>query len=53
MLKFYGLAQEIYNIFDAINCGCDIITIPEQIYQKIPLIGKDLNNYSKKLYNSL
>ena len=44
----WASTREIYNIFDAINCGCDIITIPEQIYQKIPLIGKDLNNYSKE-----
>ena len=44
----WASTREIYNIFDAINCGCDIITIPEQIYQKIPLIGKDLNEYSKE-----
>ena len=34
----WASTREVYNIFDALNCGCHIITIPEQIYEK-------LNNY--------
>lgn len=44
----WASTREVYNIFDAINCGCHIITIPEQIYEKLSLIGKDLNKYSKE-----
>ena len=44
----WASTREVYNIFDAINCGCHIITIPGQIYEKLSLIGKDLNKYSKE-----
>ena len=44
----WASTREVYNIFDAINCGCHIITIPEQIYEKLSLIVKDLNKYSKE-----
>ena len=44
----WASTREVYNIFDAINCVCHIITIPEQIYEKLSLIGKDLNKYSKE-----
>mgnify|MGYP003975359721 CR=1 FL=1 len=44
----WASTREVYNIFDAIKCGCHIITIPEPIYLKLSLIGKDLNEYSKE-----
>ena len=44
----WASTREIYNIFDAINSGCDIITLPESIYNKLHLINKDLNEYSKE-----
>ena len=44
----WASTREIYNIFEAISCGCDIITISEMIYQKLYLINKDLTEYSKE-----
>jgi transaldolase len=44
----WASTREVYNIFDAIDSGCDIITIPESIYQKLYLINKDLTEYSKE-----
>lgn len=44
----WASTREIYNIFEAIQSGCDIITIPETIYQKLHLINKDLTEYSKE-----
>jgi len=44
----WASTREIYNIFDAIQSKCDIITIPESIYQKLNLINKDLTEYSKE-----
>tara|TARA_B100000575_G_C23121990_1_gene649436 strand:+ start:1386 stop:2072 length:687 start_codon:yes stop_codon:yes gene_type:complete len=44
----WASTREIYNIFEAEQCNCDIITIPESIYQKLHLIDKDLNEYSKE-----
>lgn len=47
----WASTREIYNIFEAINCGCDIITLSENIYQKLSLINKDLTEYSKETVN--
>tara|TARA_Y100000996_G_scaffold162333_1_gene125974 strand:- start:323 stop:1009 length:687 start_codon:yes stop_codon:yes gene_type:complete len=44
----WASTREIYNIFEAEQCNCDIITIPESIYQKLHLIDKDLNEFSKE-----
>jgi hypothetical protein len=33
----------VYNIFQAIEYECDIITIPSDILNKLNNIGKDLN----------
>ena len=38
--------RELYNIFQAENLGCDIITVADDILKKIPNIGKDLNQFS-------
>ncbi len=47
--------REILNIFQAEKLGCDIITIADDIFNKIPNIGKDLNQFSletvKMFYN--
>lgn len=42
----WASCREILNIFQADDCGCDIITVPVEILAKLPLIGKDLNEYS-------
>lgn len=44
----WASTREIFNIFEAEQCNCDIITIPESIYQKLHLIDKDLNEFSKE-----
>jgi transaldolase len=49
--RFYLLwasCREVWNIFQADRCGCDIITVPPEILDKLPLIGKDLDEYSRE-----
>jgi len=45
----------IYDIIQARNCGCDIITVLPEILKKLPMLGKDLNELSldtvKMFYN--
>ena len=38
--------RELFNIVQANNIGCHIITVTNDILKKIPLLGKDLNQYS-------
>lgn len=38
--------RELLNIFQADVIGCHIITVTNDILKKIPLIGKDLDNFS-------
>jgi transaldolase len=38
--------RELLNIFQADAIGCHIITVTNDILQKVPLIGKDLHDYS-------
>jgi transaldolase len=38
--------RELLNIFQADAIGCHIITVTNDILKKIPLIGKDLSDYS-------
>ena len=40
--------RELYNIYQAELCGCDIITVPHNLLNKLNLINKDLINYSKE-----
>jgi len=51
----WASTREIFNIFQAIECGCRIITIPHELLNKTNLIGKNLNKYSietvKQFYN--
>ena len=44
----WASVREVYNIFDAINCKCDIITIPDNIFKKLKIINKDLFEYSRE-----
>jgi transaldolase len=47
--------RELLNIFQAEEIGCHIITVLPEILKKLPLIGKDLTEYSldtvKMFYN--
>ncbi|MBI3273328.1 MAG: transaldolase [Planctomycetes bacterium] len=38
--------RELFNIFQADEAGCHIITVTNDILKKIPLVGKDLLEYS-------
>lgn len=38
--------REVFNIFQAENAGCDIITVSPEILDKLGLIGRDLAEYS-------
>jgi transaldolase len=38
--------RELLNIFQAESIGCHIITVTNDVLAKIPIIGKDLNEYS-------
>ena len=40
--------RELYNIYQAENCDCDIITIPHALTKKFSVINKDLIEYSKE-----
>ena len=38
--------RELLNIVQADGIGCDIITVTEDVLAKLPLLGKDLAEYS-------
>jgi transaldolase len=38
--------RELLNIFQADAIGCHIVTVTNDILQKLPLVGKDLHDYS-------
>ena len=40
--------RELYNLFHAEDAGADIITISQDLINKLPNIGKDLSLYSKE-----
>jgi transaldolase len=40
--------RELINIFQADEIGCHIITVPADIIKKLPLVGKDMDVYSKE-----
>ncbi|MFA4848371.1 MAG: transaldolase [Methanoregula sp.] len=42
----WASTRELLNLIQAESCGCHIITIPNDILKKIPLVGKDLNQLS-------
>ncbi len=44
----WASTREVFNIVQAENCGCDIITVTTSILSKLALFGKDLQEYSKE-----
>ena len=40
--------RELLNIFQADEVGCHIITVPPDIVEKLPLVGRDLSDYSRE-----
>ncbi len=44
----WASTREVWNIFDADACGCDLITLTMDQIAKLDLIGKDLTEYSRE-----
>ena len=42
----WASTRELLNLFQADDMGCHIITAPNDILQKLSLVGYDLNDYS-------
>jgi transaldolase len=42
----WASTRELLNLVQAESCGCNIITITNDILKKIPLVGKDLSDLS-------
>ena len=42
----WASTRELYNIIQAQNCGCHIITVPHDMLSKIKNFGKDLDEFS-------
>jgi transaldolase len=40
--------REVYNVVQADEAGCHIITCTSEILKKLPLLGKDLTEYSRE-----
>lgn len=51
----WASTREIYNVVQAEDAGCDIITLSDDLIAKLPLIGKSLDVFSletvKQFYN--
>jgi transaldolase len=51
----WASSRELLNLFQAEECGCDIITITNDILKKLKMVGKDLKELSldtvKMFYN--
>lgn len=45
-LLVWASPRELLNIFQADEIGCHIVTVTSDVLRKIPLIGKDLHDYS-------
>jgi transaldolase len=44
----WASTRELLNIFQAEECGCDIVTVPNEFLNRLDLIGKDLAVYSRE-----
>jgi transaldolase len=42
----WASARELLNLFQAEATGCHVITITAAILKQLPLVGKDLGDYS-------
>ena len=42
----WASCREIYNVVQAAQAGCDIITVPYDMLPKLSLIGRDLDDFS-------
>ena len=44
----WASTREVYNIYEADQIGCDIITVTADIIKKLDLRGKDLDQFSRE-----
>ena len=44
----WASTREIFNIKQAIDANCDIITVPDNLLAKLNLLGKDLKEFSRE-----
>ena len=44
----WASTREVFNIFQAQRCGCDIITVPHEFLKKLKFLKKDPNKFSKE-----
>lgn len=44
----WASCREVYNIIEADQAGCHIITVTNDILKKLDLLGKDLDEYSRE-----
>jgi len=44
----WASTREVFNIFQAERCGCDIITVPNEILKKIRFLQKDPVKFSRE-----
>ena len=44
----WASTRELFNVMQASQLGCDIITVGEDILDKMDLIGKDLDDFSRE-----
>ena len=42
----WASTRELFNIFQADECGCHIITVTNDILKNLPMVGQDLNELS-------
>ena len=42
----WASTRELINLFQAQECGCDIITVTPDILKKLAMVGKDLGELS-------
>lgn len=47
----WASTRELYNIFQAQECGCHIITVTPDILKKLSMVGKDLTELSLETVN--
>jgi len=46
VLSLWASTREVLNIFQAQECGVDIITVTNDVLKKLPMVGKDLTKLS-------
>ena len=46
--SLWASSREVFNVFEAIESGCDIITLNQSIFKKLKLVDKDLDKFSEE-----